>query len=220
MARRLSSRSGEITAALEAIHRDILDSGTCLGLVGPAVVGLPIPSSIYLMGQAPGPHEAQFGRPFAWTAGKTLFRWFAEMTGAGEDEVRSKVYIGAVVRSFPGKAKAGGDRLPSPAEIAACRGFIEREIEVLRPRLVIPVGRLAIREVLGREEPLAEVVGKTVRASFHGYETDVVCLPHPSGASTWFKVEPGKSLLAKALRLLAGHPEICRAFGEKRARRA
>jgi uracil-DNA glycosylase len=203
-------------AALQAIHQDILANGTCFDLIGPAVVGSPVPSRIYLMGQAPGPHEARFGRPFAWTAGKTLFRWIEEATGAGEDEVRRKVYFAAVVRSFPGKSRSGGDRLPSPAETEACRGYIVRELEVLQPHLVIPVGRLAIREVLGHEEPIASVVGTKIRAQFHGVETDVICLPHPSGASTWFKMEPGKQLLAKALRLLSGHPEIERAFPRRR----
>ena len=199
-------------AALQAIHQDILANGTCFDLIGPAVVGSPIPSRIFLLGQAPGPHEGKLGRPFAWTAGKTLFRWLQEATGAGEEEVRRQVYFAAVVRSFPGKSRSGGDRLPSPAEIEACRAYIVRELEVLQPRLVIPVGRLAIREVLGHEEPIASVVGKKIRAHFHGVETDVICLPHPSGASTWFKMEPGKQLLAKALRLLSGHPQISRSF--------
>ena len=70
---------------------------------------------------------------------------------------------------------------------------------ILQPRLVLPVGRLAIQEVLGREAPLAEVVGRALRLDYHGVEADVIPLPHPSGASTWFKVEPGKTLLAQAL---------------------
>jgi uracil-DNA glycosylase len=130
--------------------------------------------------------------------------------------VRARIYLAAVVRCFPGKTPAGGDRVPSAEEIAACRGFIEREVTALRPRLVVPVGRLAIAEVLGHEEPIAEVVGRTVRAHYHGVDVDVICLPHPSGASTWFKLEPGKTLLERALRLLARHPEIRRAFPRPR----
>lgn len=209
-----------MVAELRVIHRDILANGNCFGLIGPPVVGSPVPSRIYLLGQAPGPHEARLGRPFAWKAGKTLFSWLEQATGAAEEEVRSRIYIGAVVRSFPGKARSGGDRLPSPDEIAACRRFIEREIEVLQPYLIVPVGRLAIREVLGHEAPIAEVVGRQVRAHFHGVDADVICLPHPSGASTWFYQQPGKRLLAQALRLLARHPEIRRAFGSRPGRRA
>ena len=198
-------------AALRAVHRDIR-ALRLPGLVGAAVHGPPVTSRIFLLGQAPGPHEARLGRPFAWTAGKTLFRWFERALGATEAEFRSKVYMAAVVRSFPGKSRGGGDRVPSPGEIAASRGFLEREVAILRPRLVVPVGRLAIREVLGHEEPIAQVVGRELRARYHGVDVDVVCLPHPSGASTWFKMEPGRRLLARALRLLARHPEIRRAF--------
>jgi uracil-DNA glycosylase len=201
----------DLIAALERVHAEIR-ALRLPGFVGPPVHGAPIDSRIFLLGQAPGPHEARFGRPFAWTAGKTLFSWFTRAFGATEDEARARIYFAAVVRCFPGKTSGGGDRVPSAEEIAASRPFIEREIELLQPRLVIPVGRLAIAEILGHDEPIAAVVGKRIRADVHGVEVDVICLPHPSGASTWFKMEPGKTLLAKALRLLARHPEIRRAF--------
>jgi uracil-DNA glycosylase len=180
---------------------------------GPPVLGAPVPSRILLVGQAPGPHEARIGRPFAWTAGKTLFRWLQEATGADEAKVRERIYIAAVVRCFPGKAPGGGDRVPTPAEVKRWRGFLEREVAILQPRLVLPVGRLAISEVLGQEAPLAIMVGRSFRLEYHGVETDVIPLPHPSGASTWFKMEPGKALLARALELLAAHEEVRRAFG-------
>ena len=66
--------------------------------------------------------------------------------------------------------------------------------------------------VLGRAAPLAEVVGRSLRLDYHGVEADVIPLPHPSGASTWFKMEPGRTLLEDALRLIAAHPEVRRAF--------
>ncbi len=183
---------------------------------GPPVHGPAVDSRVFLLGQAPGPHEARLGRPFAWTAGKTLFRWLEEATGASEAAVRERVYISAVVRCFPGKTTAGGDRVPTPAECTLWRGFVEQEVAILRPQLVVPVGRLAIGEVLGTAAPLAEVIGKTYRAGYHGVELDVIPLPHPSGASTWFKVEPGRTLLGKALGLLAGHPAARRALGSRR----
>jgi uracil-DNA glycosylase len=198
---------------LTAIHRDIATFQP--DGFGPPVHGAAVDTRLFLIGQAPGPHEARFGRPFAWTAGKTLFRWLEAATGAGEERVRERVYISAVVRCFPGKAPGGGDRLPSPAECAMWRGFVQREVAVLEPRLVIPVGRLAIGEVLGGEAPLAAVVGKLHRRQLHGVELDVLPLPHPSGASTWFKMEPGKTLLERALRLLGDHPEVRRAFGAR-----
>ena len=126
------------------------------------------------------------------------------------------MYIAAVVRCFPGKTPAGGDRVPSPQECARWRTFVVREVEILRPRLVIPVGRLAIGEVLGPAGPMAGVVGRSFRRHYHGVEVDVVPLPHPSGASTWFKLEPGRTLLAQALDLLASHPEVARTFGRRR----
>ena len=180
---------------------------------GPVVHGPPVPSSILLIGQAPGPREGSFGRPFAWTAGKTLFRWFEEATGANEDRVRAGVYFAAVARCFPGKAKGGGDRKPDPGEIDRCKTYLVREVAILRPKLVIPVGTLAIAEVLGHKGALAELIGTKRRASYHGHETDVIALPHPSGASTWHRMEPGIGLLGKAMRLIAGHEETRRWLG-------
>jgi len=209
-------RRAAVVTALEAIHGDIR-ALRLPGFCGPPVHGPAVPSRIFLLGQAPGPHEARFGRPFAWTAGKTLFSWFERAFGATEEEVRARIYIAAIVRCFPGKTRSGGDRVPSPEEIRASRPFIERELAALQPGLVIPVGRLAIAEVLGQEQPIAAVVGRKVRAHFHGQELDVICLPHPSGASTWFKLEPGKTLLERALKLLARHPEIRSAFPRRRA---
>ena len=204
-----------MVSELEAIHGDIR-ALRLPGFCGPPVHGPAVPSRIFLLGQAPGPHEARFGRPFAWTAGKTLFSWFERAFGASEEEVRARIYIAAIVRCFPGKTSSGGDRVPSPEEIRASRPFIERELAALQPRLVIPVGRLAIAEVLG-QQPIAAVVGRKVRAHFHRQELDVICLPHPSGASTWFKLEPGKTLLERALRILARHPEIRSVFPRRRA---
>ncbi len=178
--------------------------------------GPPVVSGVFLLGQAPGPHEARLGRPFAWTAGKTLFRWLQQATGADEAAVRDAFYISAVARGFPGKARGGGDRVPTPAEILRWRPFIERELEILRPRLVVPIGRLAIGEVLG-PRPLVEVIGRRFEANWLGQAVEVIPLPHPSGASTWFKVEPGRSLLGEALALLSAHPEVRRALAGRAA---
>jgi uracil-DNA glycosylase len=204
------SRAARV-AALEEVHAAIR-ALRMPGLLGAPVHGPPVPSRILLIGQAPGPHEARLGRPFAWTAGKTLFAWVGRALGTTEEEFRARVYFAAVVRAFPGKTAGGGDRVPSPEEIAASRGFLEREVEILRPRVVVAVGRLAIEQVLGKAARLDEVVGRRIRVRYHGASVDVIPLPHPSGASTWFKVEPGKSLLARALRQLARHPEVARAF--------
>lgn len=195
---------GDTARALQRHVRQLAGCTSCASMIGPVVAPPPVVSPIYLSGQAPGPHEGELGRPFAWTAGKTLFRWFGTL-GVDEALFRERVYIGAVCRCFPGKTTSGGDRVPSPTEIQACSRWAARELELLRPRLVIPVGKLAIAQVLGKDRPLTEVIGQRFRASFHGHEADVVPLPHPSGASTWFKMEPGRGLLEKGLEALGQH---------------
>jgi uracil-DNA glycosylase len=184
-------------------------------MIGPVVHGPPILSKIFLLGQAPGPHEGKVGRPFAWTAGKTMFGWFAEHLGVDEETFRARVYMAAVARCFPGKAPGGGDRKPDSREIASCRRFLEREVAILRPEVVLAVGQLAIGEVLAEQaakKKLDELVGRIFRARYHGVEVDVVPLPHPSGASPWHRTEPGKTLLAKTLALVAKHRSIRVAF--------
>lgn len=157
-----------------------------------------------LIGQAPGVREGPAGKPFAWTAGKTLFQWFAPL-GLNEDQFRQRVYMAAVCRCFPGKAKGGGDRVPGPDDIARCRRHLETEVRLLKPRLVIPVGRLAIEQLCPNSGKLADVIGTPGSATMAGHMFDVIALPHPSGASTWHRTEPGKALLGRALSLIAHH---------------
>ena len=174
-------------------------------MIGPVVQGRPVLSRIFLLGQAPGPREGKLGRPFAWTAGKTLFRWFCGL-GVDEETFRSRAFVAAVARCFPGKAKGGGDRKPDAREIAACRPFLEEEIRILEPRLLLPVGGLAIEQLTGIKGSLAKVVGRVLEVEVAGVRSEASCLPHPSGASTWFRTEPGARLLKEALSLLGQHP--------------
>lgn len=183
---------------------EVLACKKCPEMIGPVVTHHPLLAKIYLVGQAPGPREGQFGKPFAWTAGKMLFRWF-ETIGLDEKTFRANVFMAAVCRCFPGKAKGGGDRVPSPKEIDACSFWMEREIAMMKPELIIPVGRLAIERFFPAG-PLAEIVGKQHKATAFGHTCDAIPLPHPSGASTWFKMEPGKTLTEKALKLIGKHP--------------
>lgn len=201
-----------IDRALKVVHGELASCRACPNMIGPAVHGPPIASKILLVGQAPGPREGSFGRPFAWTAGRTLFRWFEEALGASEAEVRSKIYFAAVARCFPGKARGGGDRRPDADEIGRCRSFLARETAILSPELVLPVGTLAIEQVLGPKAKLVNVVGAELRARYHDVEVTVIALPHPSGVSSWPKMEPGKTLLARALTLIAQHPAVRAAF--------
>lgn len=176
-------------------------------MTGPPVVGEPAANGVLLVGQAPGDREPVLGRPFAWTAGRQLFKWFASI-GLGEQEFRERVYMAAVCRCFPGKKPRGGDRVPSEQEIQTCETWLSRELQLLRPNLLIPVGKLAISRFL-EVDRLADVVGRSHRVKREGYNFDVIPLPHPSGASTWHRTEPGLQLLEDALGLLRAHPAWC-----------
>ena len=171
----------------------------------PVVSGGAVRSRVILVGQAPGDKEPVLGRPFAWTAGRKLFRWFQEHTGVDEATFRSHVYMAAVCRCFPGKNPTGGDRVPAPDEVANCSGWLKAEMDILRPGLVIAVGKLAILQF----KPFAkldEVIGSAYPVEYGGHSFDLVPLPHPSGASPWPHQMPGRILLPRAMALIAAHP--------------
>jgi uracil-DNA glycosylase len=189
-------------------------------MIRPVVHGPPVDSRVMLVGQAPGPREGAFGRPFAWTAGRTLFGWFERTMGIDEETFRARVYMAAVARCFPGKAPGGGDRRPDAEEAARCEKWLVRESAILEPLLVIAVGTLAIERVLGEKAPLADVVGRERRVVWLGREVDVAALPHPSGASPWHRIEPGKTLLDGALKKLAAHSAMASVVATKGTRAA
>ena len=171
------------------------------------VSGGAVVSDVMLIGQAPGPREPTLKRPFAHTAGQTLFRWFEQFCGMNEAAVRSTIYFAAVCRCFPGKSPGGTDRVPAPDEIRNCSSWMNEEIKILKPRLIIPVGRLAIAQFIECTK-LDRVIGRKFRPKRAEHTFDLIPLPHPSGASPWHKIPPGKQLLAKAMRKIARHPAI------------
>ena len=181
----------------------------CPDMHGPAVHGLPVDSRVMLIGQAPGFKEIEVLKPFAWTAGKKLFSWFAGI-GLDETRFRQRVYMSAVCRCYPGKKpprkgqKAHGDRLPEGYEIEQCARWLTAEVAILKPHLVILVGKLAISRFMILKK-LDEVIGQVHRISINGHNCDAIPLPHPSGASTWTVTEPGKTLLQQALREIQSH---------------
>ncbi len=160
-----------------------------------------------LIGQAPGVKEPVLARPFAWTAGRTLFRWFNDFCCWPEEVVRARIYFAAVCRCFPGKASGGTDRVPNPQEIRNCASWMNDEFEILQPQLVIPVGKLAISQFIALDK-LEAVIGRKFPMKREGNSFDLIPLPHPSGASPWPKLSPGRELLAKAMRLIARHPAM------------
>jgi uracil-DNA glycosylase len=179
----------------------------CRGVAPPPVSGGPVLSEVMLVGQAPGVREPVLKRPFAHTAGRTLFRWFEQFCGLDEAAMRARVYFAAVNRCFPGKAPGGGDRVPNPQEIRNCSSWMNDEFEILRPRLVIPVGKLAIAQFLVFDK-LDRVIGRKFAIDHNGVAFDLIPLPHPSGASPWHKLSPGRDLLAQAMRKIARQAAI------------
>jgi uracil-DNA glycosylase len=197
---------------LNQVHKKIRVCRECPNMCGKPVHGVALETRVMLFGQAPGTHEESLGRPFAHTAGKTLFKWFSDSVGLKEEEFRERVYITAAARCFPGKnPKGAGDREPNATEIANCRRHVSAEVAALKPELLIAVGRVAIAEALGpalfpKGKTLADVVGRKFRVKFHGHEMDVIPLPHPSGVSRWPQTEPGKTKLREALGIISNHP--------------
>jgi len=186
-------------------HQKELSACTrCAEMIQPVITCKPVNASIMVIGQAPGIHEAKVRRPFGWTAGKTLFKWFSTV-GVDEEVFRGHVYMAAVCRCFPGKNKKGsGDRVPNKQEIANCKTWLEKEYELLQPKLIIPIGKLAISQYL-KANRLDEVVGQQFIIDTAGLQTDCIPLPHPSGLSTWYNMQPGKTLLQDALSLIERH---------------
>ena len=172
------------------------------------VSGNPVMSKILLVGQAPGIKEKDIHKPFAWTAGKTLFKWVGSI-GVGEEQFRNSVYMTAVCRCFPGKKQVankptGGDRVPDKTEIKNCSRWLQKEVATLKPQVIIPVGKLAISQIM-QVNKLDQIIGQVFRLEFYRHIADIIPLPHPSGASTWHQRDPGKTLLLQALKIVQQH---------------
>jgi uracil-DNA glycosylase len=176
----------------------------CPDMTGPPVTCEAESSKILLIGQAPGDKEPKLGRPFAWTAGKTLFKWFDHI-GIAETDMRKQVYMAAVCRCFPGKNPKGGDRVPNPTEITNCSTWLKQEVRHLKPELLLPVGKLAIAQFMPVKK-LLDVIGQVHHITYAGHAMQAIPLPHPSGLSTWYRTQPGKTLLQDALQLIEEHP--------------
>jgi len=194
--------------ALKRLHTKIKTCQLCKNMQSEPVVGNPVMSKILLIGQAPGIKERDIQKPFAWTAGKTLFKWFNTI-GVDEELFRESVYMTAVCRCFPGKkivkgVVKGGDRVPDKTEIQHCGAWLEKELAYLKPQIIIPIGKLAISQIM-EVNKLDQIIGQVFKLEFHQQIVDIIPLPHPSGASTWHQSDPGKALLHKALKLIQKH---------------
>jgi uracil-DNA glycosylase len=157
---------------------------------------------VMLVGQAPGKVEQEGGRPFSGRAGRTLFGWL-HAAGLDEAAAREMIYIAAVTRCYPGAHPSGrGDRVPTRVEQSSCADWLERELRIIRPKVLIPVGRLAIERFLPNL-PLADLIGTRHVVQHVGGRSTVIPLPHPSGASSWIHEADNRSLVYRAIALIA-----------------
>ena len=151
-----------------------------------------------LVGQAPGPTERVSRRPFDGRAGKELDRWMLRAGFASAEEFRRLTYIAALMRCFPGRNAVGtGDLRPPPAAIANCAHWLDAELRILEPKVLIPVGQMAINRFLGP----GSLEGRVGRQ--FGERPVVVPLPHPSGTSRWLNDPANRERLTAALDLIA-----------------
>jgi uracil-DNA glycosylase family 4 len=190
-----------------------------------AIFSHPPASDVVLIGQAPGITEVEAQRPFNAGSGRRLFQWL-EGAGWQEDDFRSRYVMTAVTKCYPGKGSNGkGDRVPSRAEQKLCRPFLERELAIYRPRLIIPVGGLAIKLFYKASLRLKEIIGTAVYVGQEDLKNPfaatkkgdrlsqfdaalpqdgrwLVPLPHPSGASLWPNKPENKALIDRAVAIL------------------
>ena len=152
----------------------------------------------YMLGQAPGVVEGVERRPWRGRAGRTLRRWLE----LDEDEFYATFYCASVTRCYPGKAPTGrGDRTPTPREQELCAFWRDWELRLVRPRLIVTVGGIAARRLLGLKS-VTECVGRRFE---HG-DAAAIPLPHPSGASSWLNNRANRARVAEAVALI--HAEL------------
>ncbi len=164
----------------------------------PAVVSGLDSAQFMTIGQAPGITEQEAGRPFNAGSGKRLFDWLGR-AGIEEDWFRSTQYMTSVTKCYPGRQPSGsGDRVPGRREQELCRPFLDREIEIVDPRVIIPIGRLAINLFFPKKLKLQEIIGTQLEVSGRW----VIPLPHSSGASRWHQLEDNRRLIDQAITLI------------------
>jgi uracil-DNA glycosylase family 4 len=189
--------------SLRSLERDLRVCRACVEAGHPLesrpVIAPPDDQPAYLYGQAPGAQEGLERRPWRGRAGRTLRAWL----GLDEDEFYATFYCASVTRCYPGKSSSGrGDRTPTPEEQALCAFWREWELAILRPRLIVTVGGIAARRLLGIPT-VGECVGK--RYELPGGVV-AIPLPHPSGASGWLNSPANRRRVEQAAELV--HAEL------------
>ncbi len=198
--------------SLSSLQRNLARCSACVE-AGYPLESLPVRAPFdhqraYMYGQAPGVQEGKERLPWRGRAGRTLRRWLE----LDEDGFYETFYCASVTRCYPGRAPSGrGDRTPTPREQELCEFWRDWELELLRPKLIVPVGGLGLRRLLGLSK-LTECIGMR-------YERDgvpVIPLPHPSGASSWPNVPANREKLNVALALIRDElSELARAAASR-----
>ena len=190
-----------MSAALLAVQAACLDCRSCHD-AGFQVESLSVfqgrpGQRAYLLGQAPGIVEGDERRPWRGRAGKQLRRWL----GLDDEAFYAIFYCASVTRCYPGRVPGGrGDRAPSPPERELCARWRDEELRLLAPRLVVPVGGLAIQGLLGGGlRPVALPLTGLIGERFERDGAVVIPLPHPSGASSWPHQPGNRERLERAL---------------------
>jgi uracil-DNA glycosylase len=163
-----------------------------------------------LIGQAPGWREIETGLPFAWDAGKRLSGWLSA-AGISIEDFRERWYVTSIGKCYPGRAPGSSvDRPPSRAEIARWTPYLLEEVRLVQPEIVLLVGGMAHRFAFGEGVKLDGLVGSQL--SWEAAPgASVLCLPHPSGASTWLNDPARVELWRRAIGLLRDRWEALRA---------
>ena len=192
---------------LPKLHKIMKECSLCLDdgyeVYPPAVISGSMNAKIMTIGQAPGITEVEAGRPFNAGSGTRLFGWLAE-AGIEEDWFRSTQYMTSVTKCYPGRQPSGsGDRVPTRAEQKLCRPYLDKEIELVDPKVIIPIGRLAINLYFPRSKNLTEIIGTQKQENGRW----VIPLPHSSGASRWHQIESNRKLIGQAVSLIEKHIE-------------
>lgn len=175
---------------------------TCEDFLDPAVIfegGTNRP--LMIIGQAPGRYELKTMRPFSGPAGRRLWQWFADI-GYSEDLVRSNAYVTAVAKCYPGLGpNRKDDAPPSSMQRKNCFPWLEFEFTHARPRLLILIGSLAAKTLLGRDAGM-KLVGERLEHRIWNRKVTVIVLPHPSGLNRWPNMPANKPRFERALALL------------------
>ncbi len=197
-------------ATLETVQREIAACTLCVE-AGFIPLSLPIfhghaAQRLMIVGQAPGPSAGERPLPYTGATGRTLQRWL-EQAGFPPEALHRDFYLTSLTKCFPGPATgtgAKGDRPPSAREIALCARHLDREVALVRPKIIVSLGRLAAERLdpTARRLPLIDLVGTLRPVERAGHAFRLLPLPHPSGVSRWLNDPAHSARLDVALTVL------------------